>query len=130
MASFPTVEIYEKEERVLAHHKNMVYEAKVMNVEDRPDPTRPGFMKPYYQIHYQGWNDRWDEWVDASRLLKFNDDNKAYQAKIRMESKKLNKKKEKKDGGKTFKKRREMGQEGGGFMKVDINIPQPLIVYV
>jgi len=130
MAS-PVVEIYDKEEKVLAHHQNMIYEAKVLNVEERPDPVKLGYRKQYYQIHYQGWNDRWDEWVDESRLLKYNDENRALQAKIRMEGKKLGKRKDRKDGsGKSIKKRRDLTPGGNekepSLIKVEINIPQPL----
>lgn len=32
-----------------------------------------------YFVHYNGWNKKWDEWVDTTRLLKYNDHNVAYQ---------------------------------------------------
>jgi hypothetical protein len=69
--------LFEENERVLAHHQGLIYEAKVelcfvfnhklivprhqvLSVEWRPDPSKKieGKKKPYYQIHYQGWNDR------------------------------------------------------------------------
>jgi len=79
---------FEENERVLAHHQGLIYEAKVLSVELRQDPTKKiegGKKKPYYQIHYQGWNDRWDEWVDDTRILKYNDENKEIQTQIRAE---------------------------------------------
>jgi len=86
---------FEKEEVILAHHQNMMYEAKILNLEERIDPTNPGAKKPYFFIHYVGWNDRWDEWVDDSRLLKHNEENLAIQLKIN-ENKVPNKKKRRK----------------------------------
>lgn len=44
----------------------------------------------------------WDEWVDDTRILKYNDENKEIQTQIRAEHKKNSKRKEKK-GKHSFK---------------------------
>jgi len=62
-------------ERVLAYHRELLYEAKVMKRERRIDPDTNELDYAYY-LHYNGWNDRFNEWVDPSRMLKYNDDNK------------------------------------------------------
>ncbi|KAJ2303608.1 Esa1p-associated factor, partial [Coemansia sp. RSA 2704] len=42
-----------------------------------PIPRRePG---PHYFVHYKGWKQTWDEWVDESRALKFTEENLAKQ---------------------------------------------------
>ena len=48
---------------VLAYHGPMIYEAKVLKVESIASGA-----KRYY-VHYQGWNKKWDEWVDDNRCV-------------------------------------------------------------
>jgi len=60
---------YKVEEMVLAHHRNMLYPAKVL--KRRVKKTG----EPSYFIHYQGWNSKWDEWVDPARLKAHNEEN-------------------------------------------------------
>lgn len=48
----------------------MIYEAKCLNMM-RVDGN------PRYLIHYNGWNKRYDEWVNYDRLLEANPDNMA-----------------------------------------------------
>ena len=50
-------------ERVLAFHGPLIYEAKVQKV------SSDGSSK--YFIHYHGWNKNWDEWVPEPRILKY-----------------------------------------------------------
>jgi len=59
---------YSENEKILAYHKGLIYEAKILKVE-----TKEG--APIYTIHYSGWNKNWDEVVPEDRLLKFNDEN-------------------------------------------------------
>jgi mortality factor 4-like protein 1 len=124
---------FKEGEKILAYHQSLIYEAKVLKAEMRPDPNKriEGKKKPYYLIHYQGWNDRWDEWVDDTRLLKFTDENREIQQKIKEEHKKvLGKRKDKKDAGKSSKKKKNetppsMTEKKEG-LKMEINIPQSL----
>ncbi|KAJ3199024.1 Esa1p-associated factor [Entophlyctis luteolus] len=37
---------------------------------------------PYYFVHYQGWNVKWDEWVEEARTLKYNEANLKRQADL------------------------------------------------
>jgi len=60
---------YKIDEQVLAHHRNMLYPAKVL--KRRLKKTG----EPSYFIHYQGWNSKWDEWVDPARLKVHNEEN-------------------------------------------------------
>lgn len=58
---------YSANEKVLCHHKNQLYEAKILQVKIEDGA-------PKYEVHYQGWNNRWDEWVDEDRLMKFSEE--------------------------------------------------------
>ena len=51
-----------------------------------PDSTRLGDRVPYYLIHYHGWADRFDEWVDESRILKYTEENQKIQESMLRES--------------------------------------------
>ncbi|XP_078170988.1 MRG family protein isoform X3 [Carex rostrata] len=55
-------------EKVLAFHGPRIYEAKIQKAE-----VLAGRWK--FFVHYLGWNKNWDEWVVASRLLKFTEEN-------------------------------------------------------
>ncbi|CAA7407660.1 unnamed protein product [Spirodela intermedia] len=59
---------YEEGEKVLAFHGPRIYESKVQKVEYRENEWK-------YYVHYLGWNKSWDEWIESSRLLKFNEEN-------------------------------------------------------
>jgi len=82
--------IFTENERIFAFHQGMLYEAKILKIELRPKPnaTRLGEMIPFYFIHYQGWKDRWDEWVGDDRILKFTDKNKQFQQTLKLERQK------------------------------------------
>ena len=51
-------------ERILAFHGPLIYEAKVQKVDGAK-----------YFIHYHGWNKNWDEWVPEARILKYTESN-------------------------------------------------------
>ncbi|KAK9820555.1 hypothetical protein WJX72_011618 [[Myrmecia] bisecta] len=53
-------------ERVLVPHTDKYYEAKTLKSQKRED----GIW--YYLLHYQGWNKKWDEWVEAPGLVKYD----------------------------------------------------------
>lgn len=59
---------FDEGEKVLAYHGPKIYEAKVQKAEFRKNEWR-------YFVHYLGWNKNWDEWVDAGRLMKYNQEN-------------------------------------------------------
>ena len=88
---------FTQNERVLCYHGPMIYEAKILKIDNWDESTtRSGSIGPHFFVHYKGWkqtqvsvtlppNDarfliflgycRWDEWVPAARLLKFNETN-------------------------------------------------------
>jgi len=65
---------YQEGELIFAYHQSFLYEAKVLKMKWRTESSKTGEVvrKPFYLIHYQGWKDRWNEWVDHSRMLKHN----------------------------------------------------------
>ncbi|KAJ2456187.1 Esa1p-associated factor [Coemansia sp. RSA 2336] len=76
--------LFRPNERILCFHGPLLYEAKVVKAEMRdgsdPDAPEPG---PHYFVHYKGWKQTWDEWVDESRALKFNEENLAKQKALK-----------------------------------------------
>lgn len=77
-------EPFQVNDRILCFHGPLLYEAKVLKAETRdgidPDIPEPG---QYYFVHYKGWKQTWDEWVDESRTLEFSDDNLAKQRNLK-----------------------------------------------
>ncbi|EIW52852.1 MRG-domain-containing protein [Trametes versicolor FP-101664 SS1] len=74
-------------ERVLCYHGPLIYEAKVLKTETwDASNTQSGVVGPHYYVHYKGWKQTWDEWVDASRLLKFNETNIGLQKALQSQS--------------------------------------------
>ena len=53
-------------EKVLAFHGPLIYEAKIQKVAESETSTK-------YLIHYHGWNKNWDEWVPDARILKYTE---------------------------------------------------------
>eukprot|EP00983_Pelagomonas_calceolata_P056512 1144614-Pelagomonas_calceolata.AAC.9 len=51
-------------EKVFVPHTDKYYEAKVLKSEYR------GQGGWYYFLHYNGWNKKYDEWVEAVGLVK------------------------------------------------------------
>jgi mortality factor 4-like protein 1 len=83
---------FTQNERVLCYHGPMIYEAKILKLDNWDVAT--GTAGPHFFVHYKGWkqtrvsvtllpNDaqflipecRWDEWVPGARLLKYNETN-------------------------------------------------------
>ncbi|KAI8977862.1 MRG-domain-containing protein [Trametes punicea] len=74
-------------ERVLCYHGPLIYEAKILKADTWDESnTQTGIVGPHYYVHYKGWKQTWDEWVDASRLLKFNETNIALQKALQSQS--------------------------------------------
>lgn len=60
---------YSKDEKVLCFHHEMLYEAKILEVQQVDDAYQ-------YKIHYKGWKNTWDDWVPQDRIRKFNEENR------------------------------------------------------
>ena len=62
-----------------------------------------------YFLHYQGWSKKWDEWVDARRMMVYNEENlkmqKEHNAKKRHAAT---------DASKKLKEKAVKGKEGKG----------------
>ncbi|KAG7125244.1 Chromatin modification-related protein eaf3 like [Verticillium longisporum] len=50
---------FAKDERVLCFHHEMLYEAKVLDIQ--PPETENDVYQ--YRVHYKGWKNTWDDWV-------------------------------------------------------------------
>ncbi|XP_039284818.1 AT-rich interactive domain-containing protein 4A-like isoform X2 [Nilaparvata lugens] len=61
---------FEAGEKVLCYHGPLIYESKCQQVRICEEDNTPEYL-----IHYLGWNKNWDEWVEESRILKYNDVN-------------------------------------------------------
>lgn len=73
-----------KDERVLCFHMEMLYEAKILDVQaaDNSDGWQ-------YKIHYKGWKSSWDDWVPQDRVRKFTDENKELASQLMAQYKNL-----------------------------------------
>ncbi|KKP03876.1 hypothetical protein THAR02_04025 [Trichoderma harzianum] len=61
-----------KDEKVLCFHMDMLYEAKIMDVQPAEKPNE-GYR---YKVHYKGWKNTWDDWVLVDRIRPFDDEHK------------------------------------------------------
>ncbi len=75
------------DERVFCFHMDMLYEARILDVQQ--GETGEGWQ---YKIHYKGWKSSWDDWVPQYRGRKFNDENKELAAQLRDQIKALQQK--------------------------------------
>lgn len=69
---------YSKDEKVLCFHMDMLYEAKVTDVEPAENPA-DGHR---YKVHYKGWKNTWDDWVLVDRIRPFDDEHKELAAQL------------------------------------------------
>lgn len=67
-----------KDEKVLCFHMDMLYEAKVMDVQPAEKPG-DGYR---YKVHYKGWKNTWDDWVLVDRIRPFDDEHKELAAQL------------------------------------------------
>lgn len=103
-------------EKVLAHHNSLIYEAKVLEVDSR---------RKHFYVHYLGWNQKWDEWVDMDRLMKHNKENLEKQKAL--EKEKISKLKPKNPNLTRGRKRKNMSNGVGSYEKlIDVQIPPTL----
>lgn len=57
---------------------DMLYEAKVMDVQAGEKPG-DGYR---YKVHYKGWKNTWDDWVLVDRIRPFDDEHKELAAQL------------------------------------------------
>lgn len=62
--------MFESGEKLYAYHGPMLYTAKVLKTQTDPST---GAQKLF--LHYDGWNNKWNEWVGLDRVLKMNEEN-------------------------------------------------------
>ncbi|CAG8457073.1 3690_t:CDS:2 [Funneliformis mosseae] len=70
--------LHQEGEKVFCFHGKFIYEAKIVDTKYYVEPNRnpkTGLTGPHYHIHYAGWKSSWDEWVDESRVLKYDETN-------------------------------------------------------
>lgn len=67
----------EIEERVLCFHGPVIYEAKVLDIQQMDNEFK-------YFVHYFGWNKNWDEWVPKHRILYLNQQNLNLQKELNL----------------------------------------------
>lgn len=67
--------------KVYYHEKKVTYEAKVIEIS----VVQPG--TPLYLVHYTGWNNRYDEWIQRERIAE-NLSNNNKNKKCKMQEKK------------------------------------------
>ncbi|MCJ1400272.1 Esa1p-associated factor [Xylographa trunciseda] len=70
----PTHQAYSKDERVLCFHHELLYEAKVLDSKLSDPSDKKSQM--LYRVHYKGWKNTWDDWVNGDRVRKLTDENK------------------------------------------------------
>ncbi|KAH7272244.1 MRG-domain-containing protein [Fusarium solani] len=69
---------FSKDEKVLCFHMDMLYEAKIMDVQAGEKPG-DGYK---YKVHYKGWKNTWDDWVLVDRIRPFDDEHKELAAQL------------------------------------------------
>ncbi|KAL2835175.1 MRG-domain-containing protein [Aspergillus cavernicola] len=75
---------YQKDERVLCFHHEILYEAKILDLRHTDPDDR---KSPYeYLVHYKGWKNTWDDWVPQDRLRKFSEENRELATTLRREA--------------------------------------------
>lgn len=74
---------FSKDEKVLCFHMDMLYEAKVMDVQPADKPG-DGHR---YKVHYKGWKNTWDDWVLVDRIRPFDDEHKELAAQLHAQAK-------------------------------------------
>lgn len=57
---------------------DMLYEAKIMDVQQGEKPS-DGYK---YKVHYKGWKNTWDDWVLVDRIRPFDDEHKELAAQL------------------------------------------------
>lgn len=76
----PAAPPYSKDEKVLCFHHEMLYEAKVIDIEQLDEG---GYR---YKVHYKGWKSTWDDWVPQDRIRKLNDENRELASQLNQQA--------------------------------------------
>lgn len=97
---------FEINEKVLVYQGPLLYDAKISRTFDpltqkitfydekkkeyikaSPDKKFPDkfLSETVYKVHYNGWNVKWDEWVDTSRILEDNKENRTLKEELEFE---------------------------------------------
>ncbi|KAL5385992.1 hypothetical protein DPSP01_004427 [Paraphaeosphaeria sporulosa] len=75
MAPAPTVEAqFKKDEKALCFHHELMYEAKIIEVSSKEEAEKKNGYQ--YKVHYKGWKNTWDDWVEEDRLRKLTPENR------------------------------------------------------
>jgi mortality factor 4-like protein 1 len=77
--------LYSKDEKVLCFHGELLYEAKIMDVQ-AGDKSGDGEAWDY-KVHYKGWKKTWDDWVGKDRIRPFDDEHKELAAQLHAQAK-------------------------------------------
>lgn len=77
--------LYNKDEKVLCFHGELLYEAKIMDVQ-AGDKSNSGEAWDY-KVHYKGWKKTWDDWVGKDRIRPFDDEHKELAAQLHAQAK-------------------------------------------
>ena len=106
---------YAVDERVFCFHMDMLYEARILDVQQASAATgekgssssssaAAAAANPEnrwrYRIHYKGWKNTWDDWVPQDRVRKFNDENRELASQLRDQARQLQQQKNAKPSGK------------------------------
>ncbi|KAM3533463.1 hypothetical protein MY4038_003249 [Beauveria bassiana] len=86
---------FSKDEKVLCFHMDMLYEAKVTDVQPAEKPG-DGWR---YKVHYKGWKATWDDWVLADRIRPFDDEHRELAAQLHAQLRQSMAKNSKQAGG-------------------------------
>lgn len=97
---------FEINEKVLVYQGPLLYDAKISRTYDpvsqkitfydekkkeyiktSPDKKFPDryLSETVYKVHYNGWNVKWDEWVDTSRILEDSKENRIKKEELEFE---------------------------------------------
>ncbi|KAJ5605663.1 hypothetical protein N7510_008444 [Penicillium lagena] len=76
--------MYNKEEKVLCFHHDILYDAKILDLRHKDSSDRKSPFE--YLVHYKGWKNTWDDWVLEDRLRKATEDNRELATSLRREA--------------------------------------------
>lgn len=97
---------YKEGDLVLVYAHEGIYEAKILTVRKNTDRKT---MPVLYFVHYQGWKNKWDEWITKEVMMENNKENKELRKEFMKRKEILRKRKLKQTatGHKSKKKREE-----------------------
>ncbi|VVC37212.1 Hypothetical protein CINCED_3A010625 [Cinara cedri] len=108
--------MFNEGERLFVYYKKEIYEGMCKETRWSIDNSQPEFL-----IHYIGWKNKWDEWMDEDQLLKWTDVNYIYYRRAKAARMKYSK--ESKNFNYLISKKRKQVERKKG--KVDMNQKKP-----